>query len=149
MISFRDILPNLIIFVSWLLSTFICILIGYPILLIPIFIFIFFFHIRHKTKYKVLPLVNDQFLKMGYTIVSERMVKIKELTIKLTFEPTVGNVPISRLKYFRGFNRIFLGKNSNGKNVKINAVVSQRWNGNYEIKILKESILDDFQFSKN
>ena len=96
-----------------------------------------------------MPLVNDQFLKMGYTIAGERMVKIKELKIEITFEPTVGYVPISRLKYFRGFSRMFLGKNSKGNNVKINAIVNQRWSGDYEIEILKESILDDFQVRKN
>jgi len=136
MINSKDIIFELLIAIFYLGVGFILMLSDYPFLIIPLFIIVIIIKAKIKNNKKILQYVKADFEKLGFELLNERAAKFSELKFSLSFEPTVGGMPISRYKYIRRFTRIFEAKNREGKKVILNSIITKKWDRENHIEII-------------
>lgn len=134
----KDIVLEVSLGLLWLTSSILFVQKGYdwaPLFTLIVFIYL---KIQHNRRKKILPYVKNDFAKLGYEILSERPSKFSEMKYEISpFQITIGNTPIGRFAYFRKFYRIFKAKNTKGKIMLLNTIVTQKWSGENHIEIVK------------
>ena len=100
-----------------------------------------------KRRKKTFPYVVQNFKQLGYDLIQERPLKLSEYDFEsrsgneseIKIEPTINNIPISRFKYVRKFDRIFKAKYMDDKVYELRTIVTKKWDGKIKIEIIDKN----------
>ena len=146
MVSIKDILTIVLLFIISIIAAFIFAVAGY--FYISIIVLLLFLGIKYylKRSKKILPFVQEDFNELGYELLSERTVKLSDLEVKSEVKipyVSVDGLSINRYGYVRKFTRTFMAISlKNELLYEITANVTKLWNGKNVIVILSEKQVD-------
>jgi hypothetical protein len=142
MIRTVDILLDIFLWlIVMVIAFFIFILTDYPFLILVLALLYFLLRIYIKRQRKILRFVEEDFKNLGYLIFDERPLKRSEMefTAEFNTEIKLNAIPLSRFEYVTKFVRVFKAKSIDEKTYELTAIITQKWNGKNEIKILSRN----------
>ena len=137
MITWKDILINLLLFlslflvISGLIDSKIVqgnMLLGLPCIIIPA-AFYYFVHERIKGRKRVGELLRQSFTSENYVILAERPLTFRERleNVEFDFGPFINGVSINTIKYKSRMKRHFLVRNEKGHDFELIVSIIQTW----------------------